>query len=31
MILVMTVRPGFGGQGFLTEQLAMVEQIRSGP
>ena len=28
MILVMTVRPGFGGQGFLTEQLAVVEQIR---
>jgi ribulose-phosphate 3-epimerase len=29
MILVMTVRPGFGGQGFLSEQLAVVEQIRA--
>jgi ribulose-phosphate 3-epimerase len=29
MILVMTVRPGFGGQGFLYEQLAVVEQIRA--
>jgi ribulose-phosphate 3-epimerase len=29
MVLVMTVRPGFGGQGFLTEQLAVVEQIRA--
>jgi ribulose-phosphate 3-epimerase len=29
MVLVMTVRPGFGGQGFLTEQLAVVEQVRA--
>jgi ribulose-phosphate 3-epimerase len=28
MVLVMTVRPGFGGQAFMTEQLAVVEQIR---
>jgi ribulose-phosphate 3-epimerase len=29
MVLVMTVRPGFGGQGFMTEQLAAVEQLRA--
>jgi ribulose-phosphate 3-epimerase len=29
MVLVMTVRPGFGGQGFLAEQLAVVEQLRA--
>jgi ribulose-phosphate 3-epimerase len=28
MVLVMTVRPGFGGQGFMFEQLAVVEQVR---
>ena len=28
MVLVMTVHPGFGGQAFLTDQLAVVEQIR---
>jgi ribulose-phosphate 3-epimerase len=28
MVLVMTVHPGFGGQGFMSEQLAVVEQIR---
>ena len=28
MVLVMTVHPGFGGQGFMTEQLNVVEQIR---
>jgi ribulose-phosphate 3-epimerase len=28
MILVMTVHPGFGGQSFMEEQLAVVEQIR---
>jgi ribulose-phosphate 3-epimerase len=28
MVLVMTVHPGFGGQGFLTGQLAVIEQIR---
>jgi ribulose-phosphate 3-epimerase len=28
MVLVMTVRPGFGGQRFMTEQLRVVEQIR---
>jgi ribulose-phosphate 3-epimerase len=29
MILVMTVHPGFGGQGFMSEQLRVVEQIRA--
>jgi ribulose-phosphate 3-epimerase len=29
MILVMTVRPGAGGQRFMPEQLAVVEQIRA--
>jgi ribulose-phosphate 3-epimerase len=29
MILVMTVHPGFGGQAFLSEQLAVVEQLRT--
>jgi ribulose-phosphate 3-epimerase len=29
MILVMTVRPGFGGQRFMTEQLAVAERIRA--
>jgi ribulose-phosphate 3-epimerase len=29
MVLVMTVRPGFGGQGFLKQQLTVVEQIRA--
>jgi len=29
MVLVMTVHPGFGGQGFMTGQLAVVEQIRA--
>jgi ribulose-phosphate 3-epimerase len=28
MVLVMTVHPGFGGQGFLAGQLAVIEQIR---
>jgi ribulose-phosphate 3-epimerase len=28
MVLVMTVRPGAGGQRFMPEQLAVVEQIR---
>jgi ribulose-phosphate 3-epimerase len=28
MVLVMTVKPGFGGQGFMFEQLAVVEQVR---
>jgi ribulose-phosphate 3-epimerase len=28
MVLVMTVRPGFGGQGFMEGQLAVIEQIR---
>jgi ribulose-phosphate 3-epimerase len=28
MVLVMTVHPGFGGQAFMTEQLAVVGQIR---
>jgi len=28
MVLVMTVKPGFGGQTFMTEQLATVERIR---
>jgi ribulose-phosphate 3-epimerase len=29
MVLVMTVRPGAGGQRFMTEQLAVVERIRT--
>ena len=29
MVLVMTVHPGFGGQGFMRERLAVVEQIRA--
>jgi ribulose-phosphate 3-epimerase len=29
MVLVMTVNPGFGGQGFMTEQLPVIEQIRA--
>lgn len=29
MILVMTVHPGFGGQGFMTEQLPGIEQIQA--
>jgi len=28
MVLVMTVHPGFGGQGLMSGQLAVVEQIR---
>ncbi|MEM7443888.1 MAG: ribulose-phosphate 3-epimerase [Pseudomonadota bacterium] len=28
MVLVMTVAPGFGGQSFLSEQLAVVSQVR---
>jgi ribulose-phosphate 3-epimerase len=28
MVLVMTVRPGFGGQALIAEQLRAVEQIR---
>jgi ribulose-phosphate 3-epimerase len=28
MVLVMTVHPGFGGQSFITEQLALVKAIR---
>jgi ribulose-phosphate 3-epimerase len=28
MVLVMTVHPGFGGQGFMAGQLAVIEQIR---
>jgi ribulose-phosphate 3-epimerase len=28
MALVMTVHPGFGGQSFMTEQLALVKTIR---
>lgn len=28
MVLVMTVHPGFGGQSFMTEQLALVKTIR---
>jgi len=27
MVLVMTVHPGFGGQGFMSGQLAVVEEI----
>ncbi|MGH6904537.1 MAG: ribulose-phosphate 3-epimerase, partial [Geminicoccaceae bacterium] len=29
LVLVMTVRPGAGGQRFMPEQLAVVEQIRA--
>jgi ribulose-phosphate 3-epimerase len=29
MVLVMTVHPGFGGQGLMSEQLRVVEQIRA--
>ena len=28
MVLVMTVNPGFGGQGFIPESLARVAEIR---
>lgn len=28
MVLVMTVEPGFGGQSFLSEQMAKVRQVR---
>lgn len=29
LVLVMTVNPGFGGQNFLVDQMAKVEQVRA--